>query len=155
MRKRTLGEGGPEVGATGLGCMGMSWAYAESSRDDDESIATIYEAIDLGVNFLDTADIYGGGHNESLVGRAVAGRRDQVTVATKCGLVIDDLDTMTMHRDGSAEHIRVAVRASLARLGVDAIDLYYLHRVDERVPLAESWGALSELATAGLVRLIG
>jgi len=155
MRKRTLGEGGAHVGAIGLGCMGMSWAYAESSRDDDESIATIHEAIDLGVNFLDMADVYGAGHNESLVGRAVAGRRDQVIVATKCGLVVDDLDTKSVHRDGSPDHIRVAVRASLYRLGVDAIDLYYLHRVDERVPLAESWGALSELVTAGLVRRIG
>jgi aryl-alcohol dehydrogenase-like predicted oxidoreductase len=150
-----LGEGGPEVGAIGLGCMGMSWAYAASSRDDNESIATIHAAIDLGVNLIDTADMYGDGHNESLIGRALPGRRDQVTVATKCGLVVDDLETISIHRDGSPEHIRAAVRASLSRLRIDIIDLYYLHRVDDQVPIAESWGAMSELAAAGLVRRIG
>jgi aryl-alcohol dehydrogenase-like predicted oxidoreductase len=155
MHRRTLGDGGPQVGAIGLGCMGMSWAYAESSRDDDESIATIHAAIDLGVNLIDTADVYGDGHNESLVGRALPGRRDQVTVATKCGLVVDDLETKSMRRDGSPEHIHAAVRASLSRLGTDVIDLYYLHRVDDQVPVAESWGAMSELVAAGLVRQIG
>jgi aryl-alcohol dehydrogenase-like predicted oxidoreductase len=155
MHKRMLGHGGPQVGAIGLGCMGMSWAYAESSRDDDESIATLHQAIDLGVSLVDTADVYGDGHNESLVGRALAGRRDQVTLATKCGLVVDDLETKNMHRDGSPDHVRAAVRASLSRLGTDVIDLYYLHRVDDQVPLADSWGAMSELVAAGLVRRIG
>jgi aryl-alcohol dehydrogenase-like predicted oxidoreductase len=155
MHQRTLGEGGPQVGAIGLGCMGMSWAYAESSRNDDESIATIHEAIDLGVNLIDTADVYGAGHNESLVGRALSDRRDQVIVATKCGLVVDDLKTKDMYRDGSPDHIRAAVRASLSRLGTDFIDLYYLHRVDDQVPVAESWGAMSELVAAGLVQRIG
>jgi aryl-alcohol dehydrogenase-like predicted oxidoreductase len=155
MHQRTLGEGGAQVGAIGLGCMGMSWAYAESSRNDDESVATIHAAIDLGVNLIDTADVYGDGHNESLVGRALSGRRDQVIVATKCGLVVDDLETKNMRRDGSPDHIRAAVRASLSRLGTDFIDLYYLHRVDDQVPVAESWGAMSELVTAGLVRRIG
>jgi aryl-alcohol dehydrogenase-like predicted oxidoreductase len=155
MHKRMLGHGGPQVGAIGLGCMGMSWAYAESSRDDDESIATLHQAIDLGVSLVDTADVYGDGHNESLVGRALTGRRDQVTLATKCGLVVDDLKTKSMRRDGTADHVHAAVRASLSRLGTDVIDLYYLHRVDEQVPLADSWGAMSELVAAGLVRRIG
>jgi aryl-alcohol dehydrogenase-like predicted oxidoreductase len=155
MDQRILGEGGPLVGAIGLGCMGMSWAYAESSRDDGESIATIQEAIDRGVSLLDTADVYGDGHNESLLGRALPGRRDQVAVATKCGLVVDDLQTKGMHRDGSPGHIHAAVRASLSRLGTDVIDLYYLHRLDDRVPITESWGAMSELVAAGLVRRIG
>jgi aryl-alcohol dehydrogenase-like predicted oxidoreductase len=155
MDQRMLGHGGPQVGAIGLGCMGMSWAYAESSRDDDESIATLHQAIDLGVSLIDTADVYGDGHNESLVGRALAGRRDQVTLATKCGLVVDDLETKSMHRDGSPDHIRAAVRASLSRLGTDVIDLYYLHRVDDQVPVAESWGAMSELVAAGQVLRIG
>jgi aryl-alcohol dehydrogenase-like predicted oxidoreductase len=155
MRKRVLGDGGPQVGAIGLGCMGMSWAYAESGRDENESVATIHEAIDLGVTLFDTADVYGDGHNESLVGRALSARRDQVTLATKGGLVVDDLATKAMHRDGSPGHLHAAVRASLARLGTDVIDLYYLHRVDGRVPFAESWAAMSELVTAGLVRQIG
>ncbi len=155
MHKRLLGADGPQVGAIGLGCMGMSWAYAESSRDDDVSIATVREAIELGVNLIDTADVYGDGHNESLLGRALPGRRDQVAVATKCGLVVDDLESKAMHRDGSPEHIRLAVRASLSRLDIEAIDLYYLHRVDDEVPLADSWGAMSELVNAGLVRRIG
>ena len=135
--------------------MGMSWAYAESSRDDKESIATLHQAIELGVGLIDTADVYGDGHNESLVGRALAGRRDQVTLATKCGLVVDDLETKSLRRDGSPDHIRAAVRASLSRLGTDVIDLYYLHRVDDQVPIAESWGAMSELVAAGQVRRIG
>lgn len=155
MQQRTLGAGGPEVGALGLGCMGMSWAYAESGRDDDESIATIHQAIELGVTMIDTADVYGAGHNESLVGRALRARREQVVLATKCGLVVDDLDTKGIHRDGSPEHIRVAAHASMARLGTDVIDLLYLHRVDDAVPLADSWGAMAELATEGLVRRIG
>jgi aryl-alcohol dehydrogenase-like predicted oxidoreductase len=143
------------VGALGLGCMGMSWAYAAASRDDQESIATIHRAFDLGVRLLDTADVYGAGHNEELVGRAVAGRGDEIVLATKCGLVVDDVTTLAMHRDGSPEHIRAALRASLSRLGREVIDLYYLHRVDDAVPLEESWGAMAELVAEGLVRHIG
>lgn len=155
MQQRTLGAGGPAVGALGLGCMGMSWAYLESGRDDAESIATVHRAVELGVTLMDTADVYGDGHNELLLGRALLGRRAEVTLATKCGLVVDDLHTKQMHRAGSPQHIAQAVRASLARLGTDIIDLYYLHRVDEQVPLAESWGAMSELVAAGLVKRIG
>ena len=135
--------------------MGMSWGYSESTNDENESISTIHEAIELGVELFDTADVYGDGHNETLVGRALSGRRDQVVLATKCGHVLDDLATKRVHRDGSPEHIRAAVRASLSRLGTDVIDLYYLHRVDDNVPLAESWGTMSELVAAGLVRSIG
>ncbi len=155
MQQRALGQDGPRVGAIGLGCMGMSWAYAESSRDDDDSIATIHEAIDRGVTLFDTADVYGDGRNESLVGRAVAARRDEVVLATKCGLIVEDLETKRYSRDGSPEHIRTAVRASLTRLGTEVIDLYYLHRVDDQVPLAESWSAMAELVADGLVRRIG
>ena len=155
MRKVLLGKDGPPVGVIGLGCMGMSWGYSESSNDENESISTIHEAIELGVGLFDTADVYGDGHNETLVGRALSGRRDRVVLATKCGHVLDDLATKRVHRDGSPEHIRAAVRASLSRLGTDVIDLYYLHRVDDNVPLAESWGTMSELVAAGLVRSIG
>jgi aryl-alcohol dehydrogenase-like predicted oxidoreductase len=135
--------------------MGMSWAYDPSSRDDSESIATIHLALDLGLTLLDTADVYGVGRNESLVGRALAGRGGEAVVATKCGLVVDDPDTQTMHREGSPAHVASAARASLARLGIDAIDLYYLHRVDEAVPLEETWGAMATLVAEGLVRRIG
>jgi aryl-alcohol dehydrogenase-like predicted oxidoreductase len=155
MDTRALGQDRMQVGAIGLGCMGMSWAYAESGRDTAESEATIRESIDLGMTLLDTADIYGDGHNETLVGRALAGRRADVVVATKGGLVVDDLATKSVHCDGSPGHLRSAVQASLSRLGVDVIDLYYLHRVDEQVPLAESWGAMSEMVSAGAVRSIG
>lgn len=152
---RRLGAGGPSVGALGLGCMGMSWAYAESQRDDQESAATIRHALDLGVTLLDTADVYGMGHNETLVGRAVRGRRQEAVIATKCGLVVSDPVTKTMHREGSPAHVHQAARASLDRLGTSVIDLYYLHRVDERVPIEETWGAMAELVTQGLVRRIG
>jgi aryl-alcohol dehydrogenase-like predicted oxidoreductase len=152
---RKLGQNGPQVSALGLGCMGMSWGYEESARDDPASIAVIHEALDLGVTLLDTADIYGDGHNEELVGRALAGRRDNVVLATKMGFVIEDLASRKMHKDGSPRHVREAAEASLARLHTDVIDLYYLHRVDPEVPLAETWGALSELVAAGKVRQLG
>ena len=135
--------------------MGMSWGYDEGKRDDAVSAAVIREAIDAGVTFLDTADVYGDGHNERLVGGALAGRRDEVVLATKCGLVVDDLATRSMHRDGSPERIRAAVEASLRRLGTEHIDLYYLHRVDPEVPLADTWGALAELVEQGKVRWLG
>ncbi|PYC72360.1 aldo/keto reductase [Streptomyces tateyamensis] len=144
-----------EVGAVGLGCMGMSWIYREQERDDAASIAVVHEALDLGVTALDTADIYGDGHNEELLGRALAGRRDEAFLATKGGLVVDDLAARALHRDGSPAHLRRALDASLARLGTDRVDLYYLHRPDPAVPLAESWGALAELVAAGKARAVG
>ncbi|MCW2640388.1 MAG: aldo/keto reductase [Dactylosporangium sp.] len=155
MLMRKLGNTGIEVGAVGLGCMGMSWAYQESCRDDDRSVEVIRAALDAGVTFLDTADIYGDGHNERLVGRAVGGRRSDAVIATKLGLVVDDLVTKAMHRDGSPAHVAAAVDASLRRLDTDVIDLYYLHRIDPAVPLADTWGAMAGLVRAGKVRHLG
>lgn len=143
-----------EVGAVGLGCMGMSWAYTASERDDRESVALIREAVEIGVTFLDTSDVYGAGHNEELVGRALDGVRDQVVLATKVGLVVDPV-ARDMVRDGSPGHVREAVEASLRRLRTDVIDLYYLHRVDPEVALTETWGVLSELVQEGKVRHLG
>ena len=151
---RTLWQNGPRVGAIGLGCMGMSWAYTPAERDDERSVALIHAAIDAGVTLIDTADVYGPFHNETLVGRALAGRRDEVTLATKVGLVTEGAGH-PIERDGRPEHVRSAVEASLQRLGTDVIDLYQLHRVDEKVPVAETWGAMAELVSAGLVRAIG
>jgi aryl-alcohol dehydrogenase-like predicted oxidoreductase len=142
------------VGAVGLGCMGMSWAYAESERDDRESVALIREAVDLGVTFLDTSDVYGAGHNERLVGRALDGVRDRVVLGSKVGLVVDPVTGDTV-RDGSPGHVREAVEASLHRLDTDVIDLYYLHRIDPEVPLTETWGVMSELVAEGKVRHLG
>ncbi len=152
MQVRQLGRSGLHVSALGLGCMGMSQAYG--TRDDAESLATINRALELGVNFLDTADIYGTGHNEEFVGRAIAGRRHEVVLATKCGFVWDEQGKQT-GIDGSPRHIHAACAASLRRLGVEVIDLYYLHRVDPRVPVEESVGALSELVAQGKVRFLG
>ncbi|MER5256129.1 MULTISPECIES: aldo/keto reductase [unclassified Streptomyces] len=155
MKTRQLADGGPVVGAIGLGCMGMSWGYAESRRDDEQSVAVIRQAVDAGVTHLDTADAYGDGHNESLVGRALEGRADDVVVATKVGIVVDDLATRALSRDGSPRHIKESVEASLRRLRRETLDLYYLHRVDPQVPLEESWGQLAELVREGKVRRIG
>ncbi|WP_019630496.1 aldo/keto reductase [Actinomadura atramentaria] len=154
---RTREFAGTRVGAVGLGCMGMSWAYSASERDDDASVALIRTALDLGVTFLDTAQIYGVGHNETLVGRALAGRRDGVVVATKTGLVATPSDTgqAAIGRDARPETVKRSAEDSLRRLGTDAIDLYYLHRIDPDVPLAESWGALAELVAEGKVRRLG
>jgi len=146
-----LGEDGPEVGRIGLGCMGMSWAYG--SADEKTAIEVIHRAIELGVTLLDTADVYGPYANEQLVGKALAGRRDRVVVATKVGLLADG--GRTLHANGTPAYIRGAVEGSLARLRVDHIDLYQLHRVDPRVPLAESWGAMADLVREGKVRWIG
>lgn len=143
-----------QVGAVGLGCTGMSWAYTESERDDDRSVALIREAVDLGVTFLDTSDVYGAGHNETLVGRALRGVRDLVVLGTKVGIVVDPR-THWVSRDGTPEHVRAGAEASLRRLGTDVIDLYYLHRVDPDVPLAETWGAMAELVADGKVRHLG
>ncbi|GAA2124326.1 aldo/keto reductase [Actinomadura napierensis] len=153
MRKREFA--GTQVGAVGLGCMGMSWAYTESERDDDASVALIREALDMGVTFLDTAQPYGDGHNETLVGRALAGRRDEAVLATKTGLVVESLATRKIVRNGRPEHVKASAEDSLRRLGTDVIDLYYLHRIDPDVPLADTWGAMAELVAEGKVRRLG
>jgi aryl-alcohol dehydrogenase-like predicted oxidoreductase len=153
---RPLGESGLEAGAIGLGCMGMSWGYDPSDRDDDRSIAVIHRALELGVTLIDTSDVYGPFTNEELVGRALAGHREQALLATKVGLVAVDPSTpAVMRNDGSPEHVARAVEASLGRLGTDVIDLYQLHRVDPDVPVEETWGAMAELVAAGKVRALG
>ncbi|WP_431774634.1 aldo/keto reductase [Streptomyces cucumeris] len=139
------------VSAQGLGCMGMSHAYG--ATDDQQSIATIHRALDLGVTLLDTSDFYGAGHNEELVGRALSGRRDEAVIATKFGFA-NELGEQTRIR-GDAAYVRQACDASLRRLGVDHIDLYYLHRVDPEVPIEETVGAMAELVAAGKVRFLG
>ncbi|MEV6251928.1 aldo/keto reductase [Nocardia sp. NPDC051911] len=143
--------GGLTVSAQGLGCMGMSHGYG--AADDEQSIATLHHALDVGVTLLDTADFYGAGHNEELIGRAVAGRRDEVVLATKFGFA-NRLGEPT-HIRGDAAYVRQACEASLRRLGVDHIDLYYLHRVDPQVPIEETVGAMAELVQAGKVRHLG
>lgn len=151
MEQRTLGSS-LEVAALGLGCMGMSEFYGEG--DDVESTATIHEALDRGVTMLDTADMYGPFVNEELVGRAIAGRRDQVVVATKFGNE-RTADGGFKGVNGHPDYLRACCDASLARLGIDVIDLYYQHRVDRTVPIEETWGALHELVEAGKVRYLG
>src|ERR1700689_2138249 len=146
MRTRTLGQN-LTVSAQGLGCMGMSEFYG--AGDDTESIATIHRAIDLGVTFLDTADMYGPFTNEELVGRAIAGRRDEVVLATKFGIVRDSTDPTRRGIDGRPEYVRSSCEGSLRRLGTDVIDLYYQHRVDPATPIEETVGALAELAKQG------
>ena len=152
MKTRTLGQG-LEVSAQGLGCMGMSAWYGEI--DEEESVATIHRALDLGVTFLDTADMYGAqfGENEQLVGRAIADRRDEVILATKFANVVREDGTRGVN--GRPEYVRSAIEASLARLNVDHIDLYYQHRVDKTVPIEETVGAMAELVAAGKVRYLG
>ena len=153
MLTRTLGLKGPTVSALGLGCMGMSEFYG--ARDDDESIATIHRALDLGVNFLDTSDVYGPHTNEVLVGRAIADRRDEVVLATKFGIVRDPDDPAARGQNSRPEYVKQAAEASLKRLGVDHIDLYYQHRVDPDTPIEETVGALADLVQEGKVRYLG
>lgn len=152
MKTRRLGREGPRVSALGLGCMGMSQSYGRP--DDAESLATLDRALELGINFLDTADIYGPFTNEELVGRALRGRRDSVVLATKCGFVPGP-EGRPGGLDGRPDHIRAACDASLERLGVKQIDLYYLHRVDPKVPIEESVGAMAGLVREGKVRYLG
>lgn len=153
MQYRTLGTQGLKVSALGLGCMGMSEFYG--STDDAQSTATIQRALDLGLDFLDTADMYGRGHNEELVGKAIRGRRGQVVLATKFGVVRPTAALQDSRLDGSPAYVRSACEASLKRLGVDHIDLYYQHRVAPDTPVEESVGAMAELVREGKVRYLG
>jgi aryl-alcohol dehydrogenase-like predicted oxidoreductase len=152
MINRTLGISGPRVSQLGLGCMGMSEFYG--ATDETEALATIRRALDLGVTFLDTSDAYGPFTNEELVGRAVRGRREDVVISTKFGLLRSD-DPSYRGVSGKPDYVRSACEASLKRLGVDHIDLYFQHRVDPDTPVEETWGAMSELVAAGKVRHLG
>ncbi|GAA2502786.1 aldo/keto reductase [Streptomyces thermolineatus] len=152
MRTTTLGSGGPVVGRIGLGTMGMSFAYDPQNRDDGTSVSVVRRALDLGIDLIDTADVYGPFTNEELVGRALLGRRHEAVLSTKGGVRYDGTD-FTL--DGRPEYLRSALEASLRRLRTDCVDIYFLHRVDPKVPVEESWGALAELVAEGKVRALG
>lgn len=155
MRCKRLGSTARTVSAVGLGCMELNWGYHDTSVSEAEAMDLVRRAIDLGVDHFDTSDAYGPFVNESLVGRAIADQRDRVVVATKVGLVVEDEATYRYGRNGRPEHIRAACDGSLERLGIDVIDLYYLHRIDPKIPVEETWGAMAELVAAGKVQWLG